>query len=308
MKYVIYRIVFAIALFFKRFGMNFFCFLFNFEIESKVSLKKTLLYGKISISKFSVIIRSTLSNCVVLYENVSIVNCTFNGIVSVGRNSSIKDSEFIGDVYVSDYSIINGAKISGTFKSRENLKLFGPNITISGNVEIGKYTSLNGPNLDVFAKINKVRIGSFCSIARNVTFQEYNHRLDRISTYYFNHNIFKENCDDDIVSKGDIVVEDDVWIGAHCVIVSGAYISIGSVIAANSVVSGFVPPYAIVGGSPARIIKYRFDEETIRSLITLNWTQWDIDLIKNNKSLFQSKIDVEALQKLKNIKLINQEI
>lgn len=67
-------------------------------------------------------------------------------------------------------------------------------------------------------------------------------------------------------SKGDIVVKDDVWIGYGSIILSGVHIGQGAVIAAGSVVSHDVPPYAIVGGVPARLIKYRFSEEMTKKL------------------------------------------
>ncbi|PWB24611.1 hypothetical protein DCO46_11265 [Flavobacterium sp. HTF] len=90
----------------------------------------------------------------------------------------------------------------------------------------------------------------------------------------------------DIVSKGPIKVGNDVWIGAHSVILSGVTIGDGAIIASNSVINKDVPPYAIVGGSPARIIKYRFDKPTIDNLLKIKWWDWDLKKIKANKELF----------------------
>lgn len=74
----------------------------------------------------------------------------------------------------------------------------------------------------------------------------------------------------DSIKEKDIIIEEDVWIGANCTIVSGAYIHKGAVIGANSFVNKEIPPYAIAAGSPAKVIKYRFDEDTINKLISNN--------------------------------------
>lgn len=109
-------------------------------------------------------------------------------------------------------------------------------------------------------KNRNVKIGSYCSIAPNVAFiAESDHRIDTVSTFPF-----KAKCFDRIseaISKGDIIIDDDVWIGYGAVILSGVHIKQGAVIAAGSIVTKDVPFYAVVAGAPARIVKYRFAEE-----------------------------------------------
>ncbi|QTQ14523.1 CatB-related O-acetyltransferase [Treponema parvum] len=112
----------------------------------------------------------------------------------------------------------------------------------------------------------KLYIGSYCSIAPNVRFLlGGEHQLDSISTYPFKVKCFgalkEAGC------KGDIVIEDDVWIGDSVVICSGVTIGQGAVIAAGAVVTKNVEPYAIVGGNPAKFIKYRFDERLRQRLV-----------------------------------------
>lgn len=208
----------------------------------------------------------------------------------------INNYRIIGDkTNISKGVKIRGAVLKGKISLGTGVKVLG-GVYISGQVEIEKFTSINGPNTDIYAKINRVKIGSFCSIARNVSIQEFNHRTDTLTTYFINKNIFKEGSfTKEISSKGDIIIGNDVWVGAHSVILSGANISDGVVIAANSVVSGYIPPYAIVGGIPARIIKYRFDEDIINLLLEIKWWKWDLEKIKSNITLFDGELTVEKL-------------
>ncbi len=166
---------------------------------------------------------------------------------------------------------------------------------------IGRYTSINGPNTDIVNYLNEVHIGSFTSIARSVSIQEFNHRTDAISTYHVHHNIFESSRENDIYSNGPIHIGNDVWIGAQCVILSGALIGDGAVVAANSVVIGEVPPYSIVAGSPAKVIGQRFDEETVNQLLALKWWEKPINEILLNQKLFKEKLNGEMLSKWKSL-------
>lgn len=136
-------------------------------------------------------------------------------------------------------------------------------------IDVGHHTSINGSNTDIYASINKVIIEPYTSIARNVTVQEFNHNYNTITSYSVLQNVFGEKKRQDIYSNGDIIIGNDVWIGTHCVILSSAKINDGVIVAANSVVTGEIPSYSIVAGSPARVIKYRFDDETIQLLLEL---------------------------------------
>ncbi|MFN4006516.1 MAG: CatB-related O-acetyltransferase [Chitinophagaceae bacterium] len=178
--------------------------------------------------------------------------------------------------------------INGSFSCGEGCKFLG-DITISGNVELGRYVSINGPNTDIFTAINTVKIGSFTSIARNVSIQEYNHNFKGLTTYHIHQNIFKESRLLDIYSKGDIEIGNDVWIGTHCVILSGVKIGNGAIIAANSVVNTEIPAYAIAAGSPAKVIGYRFERDVIEKIEKLAWWNWDLKKIELNKEIFGQK-------------------
>lgn len=170
-------------------------------------------------------------------------------------------------------------------KVSEGCRFFGDPI-IFGNVEIGKFTSINGPATRVFGNVNGITIGSFCSIASNVVIQEYNHRFNSTTTYKIFSNILKTANAFECTSKGRIVISDDVWIGSQSVILSGVSIGRGSIIGAGSVVTKNVPPYSIVTGNPATILRKRFSQETIDQLESSEWWKWDVKKIRDNKDFF----------------------
>ncbi|MFA6066657.1 MAG: CatB-related O-acetyltransferase [Candidatus Babeliaceae bacterium] len=137
------------------------------------------------------------------------------------------------------------------------------------------------------------KIGKFCSIAGDVTlFLGGNHRTDWISTYPFMafNQVFPEARDiqGHPATKGDIIIGNDVWIGTQVTILSGVTIGDGAVIGAHSVVAKDIPPYAIAVGNPAKVVRYRFDEETIRQLLALQWWNWPLEKINKNVHLLCS--------------------
>ena len=129
------------------------------------------------------------------------------------------------------------------------------------------------------------KCGKFCSIASNIKiYLGGNHRTDLISTYPFGHihtNIFnKFNGIGHPATKGSVIIGNDVWIGDNVTIMSGITIGDGSVIANNSHVVKNIEPYTIVGGNPAKFIKYRFSTEQIEKLLKIKWWEWEDEKIK----------------------------
>lgn len=174
---------------------------------------------------------------------------------------------------------LNGCDLNGNIEVGEGSKLH--KVSILGDTSIGRNTTLWGPNIFIRTALFGVHIGSFCSIAKDVSIQEHSHDLQCFTTAFIRQNVTKSaNYKEEVVSKGKIVIENDVWIGSHSVILGGAHICTGAVVAANSVVNGYVPPYAVVGGSPAKIIKYRFEPETIEALLKTEWWNWSDEKIK----------------------------
>ena len=165
-------------------------------------------------------------------------------------------------------------------------------------IEVGDYTIYNDFVADplLFEKNNvlyhypihqeKLIIGKFCSIACGTKFMFNcaNHTLKSLSTYTFplfyeEWELEKSNITTAWDNKGDIVIGNDVWIGYEAVIMAGGHIGDGAIIAARTVVTKDVPPYTIVGGTPAKEIRRRFDAEVIQQLLKLKWWDWSTDKI-----------------------------
>lgn len=142
-----------------------------------------------------------------------------------------------------------------------------------------------------------LKIGSYCSIAEGVRFLlAGEHQLHSISTYPFKVKVFGEAYE--AGSKGDIIVRDDVWIGQSAVICSGVTIGQGAVVAAGAVVTKDVAPYAIVGGNPAKLIRYRFSEELCRQLLRIDVAALFDRFSAEDLPLVYSKLDENILNTL----------
>ena len=166
-------------------------------------------------------------------------------------------------------------------------------------IAVGNYTIYNDFVADplLFEKNNvlyhypihreRLIIGKFCSIAcgTKFLFNCANHTLKSLSTYTFplfyeEWELEKSNITTAWDNKGDIVIGNDVWIGYEAVIMAGVHIGDGAIIAARAVVTKDVPPYTIVGGTPAKEIRKRFDAEVIQQLLILKWWNWSTDKIR----------------------------
>lgn len=156
---------------------------------------------------------------------------------------------------------------------------------LGADVFLGEYSYISGPRSYVEAG----RIGKFCSIARQVIIGPSDHDLAAVTTHPFRlsptyGDIVEKSIE--LNQKAPPIIGNDVWIGINAVIMRGVTIGDGSVIAANSVVTRDVPPYAIVGGVPAKLIRYRFSTEIIAELLSTRWWDWEISRIKKHIHLF----------------------
>ena len=132
----------------------------------------------------------------------------------------------------------------------------------------------------------KVTIGKFCSIADGTTFMlRVNHPINSASTYPIAKILLNSDTNPYEWSRGPISIGHDVWIGHRATILGGVTLGHGSVVAAHAVVTRDVPPYAVAAGNPARIVKYRFSDETISMMLDIEWWDWPISLIIENSIL-----------------------
>lgn len=190
------------------------------------------------------------------------------------------------------------------------------NVVTRPGIQVGEYTMYNDFVNDPrdFEKNNvlyhypvnhdRLLIGKFCSIAcgAKFLFNSANHALGSLSTYpfpifYDEWGLEGKNVADAWDNKGDIALGNDVWIGYEAVILAGVTIGDGAIIGARAVVTRDVPPYAIVGGVPARLIRRRFDDATIEALLDLRWWDWEPERIRQALPALQAG-DIAALRKL----------
>jgi chloramphenicol O-acetyltransferase type B len=155
-------------------------------------------------------------------------------------------------------------------------------IPTDSRVTVGRFT-YGSPQLLLWDDSGRIQIGSFCSIAHEVAILGGGeHRTDWITTFPLRIAFDDPLAGKDGIpfSKGETKIGNDVWIGFRATVLSGVTIGDGAVIGAGAVVVADVPPYAIVAGNPARVVRYRFSSSNIEKLLALRWWDWDIDRIK----------------------------
>lgn len=170
------------------------------------------------------------------------------------------------------------------------------------NVSVGNGT-YGGLEILNFSNTYKLKIGNYCSVAPRVVFLLCaDHKTNYFSTFPF-----KVKCcgtaQYEAVSKGNIIVDDDVWIGFGATIMSGVHIGQGAIIAAGAVVTKDVEPYAIYAGVPAKKIKMRFDKKIIDSLLKIDYSKLDYAKIEKYQSLLYVQDPTEE-----EIKKLNEKI
>lgn len=190
-----------------------------------------------------------------------------------------------------------------------NRLCFLKNVINHPNISIGDFTYYDDfETVDNFIRNvryqfdfvgDRLSIGKFCMIASGVEFimNGANHLTDAISAFpfaIFGHGWEKAMQQKAYPNKGDTVVGNDVWLGYQATVLPGVLIGDGAIVGAKSVVARAVPPYAIVGGNPARVIRYRFTDAIIDQLLQLRWWDWPVEKITRHVHLLTS-LDVDAL-------------
>ena len=164
-------------------------------------------------------------------------------------------------------------------------KKFCKKIFFDDFISVGKgtYGPLNIISSD--DESEQLKIGAYCSIGGDTKFiLSGGHDYNKLSTYPFRNKYLDHKSE--ATCKGAIIIDDDVWIADGVTILSGAHVGQGSVIGAGSLVTGVIPPYAICGGVPCRVIKFRFPDNMINKLIKIDWKQYeftsdDMDILEN---------------------------
>lgn len=201
---------------------------------------------------------------------------------------------------INEEVIIEGAflddpeNIKFSFKSpsiQYGPKRFAPTKDVYPNMDIGDHTYGIPDMID--GQYGDIIIGKFCSIAIGVSIVGANHNINYTSTYPFktiwNDQWMSMNNVSEHISKGKTVIGNDVWIGKSAFIMNGIKIGDGSVIGAGAVVTKDVPPYAVVGGNPAKIIKFRFEDNIINKLLKIKWWNWSDEKIDDFLPLIMSE-------------------
>lgn len=175
---------------------------------------------------------------------------------------------------------------------RRKYRALAGRIELDPRVSVGRFTYGVAENtVLLFREDDRVAIGNYCSIAYGVTIvASGEHNYSAVANYPFSAR-FEGDEITDTFTKGPVRIGNDVWIGARATILSGVTVGDGAVIAAGAVVTKHVPPYAIVGGVPARVIKHRFPPETIAQLMRISWWEWPPEVVRGRKDWFYGSIE-----------------
>jgi virginiamycin A acetyltransferase len=182
----------------------------------------------------------------------------------------------------------------------DNLKrtIFLKNVIKRKNISVGDYTYYDDPKgAENFETENvlyhysfsheKLVLGNFCAIAEGTKFimSSANHKLDGFSTFpfcIFGHGWEEKMSWNDFTNKGDTIIGNDVWFGYESTIMPAVKIGSGAIIGTKAVVTKDVPPYAVIAGNPAKILRFRFNDETISELLKIKWWNWPKEKITQN--------------------------
>ena len=211
--------------------------------------------------------------------------------VTFWKDANVKESEIGVDSSVGDNSILRYC-------------------TLADGVEIGRRNTLDhaeigtGTYTGEFTMAKYASIGKYCAISWNVSIGGANHDLHHLALTPV-HRILREKAMGGYASweAQKCVIGCDVWLAAGCHVLRGVTVGHGAVVAANSTVTHDVPPYAVVAGSPAKVVKYRFSEDIIERLLKVQWWDFSIDILRVQcREILSHDLQEDDLRKLELIR------
>lgn len=208
--------------------------------------------------------------------------------VKIFRQASVVESNLCEDVSIGDESII---RFSNLYEKVE----IGRRNTID-NVTICK-----GTYTGEFCIIKYCSIGKYCSISWNVSIGGANHEIERLASSPL-HRIFGNPVEKyKSFEKEQINIGNDVWIASGVTINRGVKVGDGAIIGAGAVVTKDVPPYAVVVGVPAKVLRFRFEQRIIDELLEMKWWDWPQEKLNKARSLFKEKVTISTIKKMKEL-------
>ena len=208
--------------------------------------------------------------------------------VKIYRQASVVESNLRDDVSIGDESIIR-------FSNLDEKVEIGRRNTID-HVTIGK-----GTYTGEFCIIKYCSIGKYCSVSWNVSIGGANHEIERLSSSPL-HRIFGNPAEQyKSFEEEQINIGNDVWIASGVTINRGVKVGDGAVIGAGAVVTKDVPPYAVVVGVPAKVLRFRFEQRIIDELLEIKWWNWPQEKLNKARSLFEEEATISTIKKMKEL-------
>ncbi len=232
-------------------------------------------------------------------SSAQVVDSELNDDIVVWKNARILSSSLFGHNSIGDFSTVRQCELGKHVSIQRNCDLL--------RVNVGDFSIV-----EKNAVIHDVKIGKFCEISWHCSIggDNHNYKLPTIHHWYWNKSFGFEEEPGAIgganfmnkIQNEECVIGNDVWIGSGVTVNRKVHVGNGAILASGTVVTKDVPDYAIVGGVPGKVIKYRFDESTIKRLLDIEWWNWPYDVLKENRHLFEIEVSEETLDKMEQIK------
>jgi acetyltransferase-like isoleucine patch superfamily enzyme len=226
-------------------------------------------------------------------KSLSVKNSAIGKDAQLYYRSDVIDSSLGDKCVIGDMSRIRSSNLQDFVKIDRS--------TLIHHSDIGRCSYIGA-----FGMVFKSKIGKYCSISYGVTIGPPEHNYNKVTTHPFLYDSFynmlpQESLLENTKFDEDLTIGNDVWIGCGVTILRGVTVGHGAVIGANALVNKDVPPYAIVAGNPARIIKYRFEPDIIEKLLDISWWDWSAEKIRNNHKFFTSDDIRDEINNIENL-------